>query len=56
MNSVTISLERFEELLRKEAVYDIKKFEVMQNDFSMSNDKMLFEVDLSARAVTEDDF
>ncbi len=58
MGTVTISVERYEELLKKEAVYDIKRFDVLNENTSFLSDKVMFGYDLSANAtaIEEEDF
>lgn len=42
MENITISIRRFEELLYKEAAYEMKRQELMQAGFVATVDKVLF--------------
>ena len=43
METITISIRRFEELLYKEAAYEMKKQEVKQSGYASAIDRVLFQ-------------
>lgn len=44
MENIMIPVKRYDELIRKELVYDIKKTECENNEYASDHDKMLFGV------------
>ena len=55
MENITISIKRFEELLYKEAAYEMKKQELKTEGFVSSIDKVLFGIP-EEPAHTEEEF
>ena len=57
MENITISMRRFEELLYKEAAYEMKRNELKQSGFVGLVDKVLFQCpEEPVEAPAEDDF
>ena len=59
METITISIRRFEELLYKEAAYEMKRQELKQAGYASSVDKVLFqcaEEPTASHMVVHDDF
>ena len=56
MKEVIITMERLEELLHKEAAYELKRLEVKQSSYSSDIDKLLFEHTLTAVGPEDDNF
>ncbi len=60
MGTITISMERFEELLRKEFAYDLKKQELELHygldGYVSETDRVLFEIGKKPEAPADDDF
>lgn len=55
MENITISMRRFEELLYKEAAYEMKRRELKQSGFVSMIDGMLFGVSKEAEKPEADD-
>lgn len=53
-NTITITVERFQELLKKEIVFDIKKAEFKGSSYKSTDDIILF--GLTDKEAEEDDF
>ena len=53
MENITISIRRFEELLYKEAAYEMKRQELKQSSYASAVDRVLFSV---PEEPAEDDF
>jgi hypothetical protein len=43
-NTVTISMERYNELIAKEVVYELKRKELLESAYSTDSEKRLFSV------------
>ena len=58
MENITISIRRFEELLYKEAAYEMKRQELKQSDYTAELDRVLFSVPKvpEGYGIAEDDF
>ena len=56
MKEVTITLNRFEELLYKEAAYEMKRMEVKNSSYASDIDKLLFGDTEKVAESEEDDF
>ena len=56
MENVTISMKRFEELLHKEAAYEIKRAELQTAGYVSSLDRALFGLPEEPVPAAEDDF
>lgn len=56
MENVTISVKRFEELLYKEAAYEIKRAELQSAGYVSSLDRALFGLPEEPTAAVDDDF
>ena len=55
-NTITITVERFQELLKKEIVFDIKKAEFEASSYKSTADTILFELtDKSLKEMKDDD-
>lgn len=54
METITITMERFQELLKKEIVFDIKKAEFEECSYKSTADTVLF--GLTDRNTEKDDF
>lgn len=56
-NTITITVERFQELLKKEIVFDIKKAEFEASSYKSTDDTILFGLtDKRPQENEEDDF
>lgn len=56
-NTITITVERFQELLKKEIVFDIKKAEFEASSYKSTDDTILFGLtDKRPQETEEDDF
>ena len=57
MENITISIRRFEELLYKEAAYEMKKKELMGDKYVSMLDRVLFGIpEEPAASVADNDF
>ena len=60
METITISIKRFEELLYKEAAYEMKRQELMRDGFVSTIDRILFGIPERPQGceatVADDDF
>ena len=56
MENITISIRRYEELLYKEAAYEMKKQELMGDKYVSMLDRVLFGIPAEPAPVAEDDF
>lgn len=54
-NTITITVERFQELLKKEIVFDIKKAEFEASSYKSTDDTILFGPTGKKTQETEDD-
>lgn len=53
MNTVTISCERYEELIKKELAYEVRRAEVQQSSYKSATDVILFGIEPAKK---DDDF
>ena len=58
MENITISIRRFEELLYKEAAYEMKKQELKQSNYQSELDRVLFGIPAKPKGceAPEEDF
>lgn len=56
MENVTISVKRFEELLHKEAAYEMKKQDLKMGGYIPAIDRMLFGITEEKPEAEKDDF
>lgn len=56
METITITMQRYEELLKSHLVYKLKKQELEAAGYVSETDRVLFEIGKKPEAPAEDDF